>query len=156
MTSTVPSNRAAPPGPRTPARRVGYALSILVNAAMLWGAHQLLSWRWPAFLTDRFEELLPIVTLSFVASIVVNAAYLWLDTRWFKSFGSAITSAIGVVVAWRTLQVFPFDFSSYEHNWSWLATLTLVVSIIGATVGLVVEVIRLVTWPLRDHQPMPE
>lgn len=132
-------------------RRFGYSVAIGVNALMLWAAYQLLGWGWPPFLTAAFTEVLPILTLSFVASMVVNAAYFWYDAGWFKSLGSVITSFIGVLVAYRVLQVFPFDFSSYDHDWSWLATAALVLAMVGAGIGLLVESIRLISWPFRGR-----
>jgi hypothetical protein len=135
------------------ARRFGYLVAIAVNAVMLWMVHQLLDWRWPAFLTDDFGELLTIITVSFVATMIVNAAYIGYDRGWFKSLGTIVTSAIGFVVVYRTLQVFPFDFSGYARDWSSPVRLFLLVSLAITVLSLVVETIKLLTWPLRDHDP---
>ena len=91
-------------------RRAGYVIAVAINAVMLWIAHQLLDWGWPRFLTEDFEELLPVITWSLVASIVVNALFVVADPPWFKALCNVVTSAISLAVAVRTWQVFPFDF----------------------------------------------
>jgi hypothetical protein len=128
---------------------VGYAVAIGVNLLGLYVAHHLLVWGWPAFLTQQYDQLLPIITLSIVATIVANVAFLVYDAPWFKSLANAITAAIAFVVALRTYQVFPFDFSSYAHDWSTPVRLVIVLTMAGASIGCLVESIRFLTWPLR-------
>ena len=137
------------------ARRFGYLVAIAVNAVMLWMVHQLLDWRWPAFLTDDFSELLPIITVSFVVTMLVNAAYIGYDRGWFKSLGTVVTSAIGFVMVYRTLQVFPFDFSGYAQDWSGLVRLFLVLTLVVTVISIVVETVKLLSWPLREHDDQP-
>ena len=71
-----------------------------------------------------------------------------LDAAWFKSLANVITAGISFVVAVRTYQVFPFDFSTYSHDWSWLVRVILIAVMVGTAIGFTVELIRLVTWPL--------
>ena len=151
MSTTFSPTHPAVSGRPTASRRFGYLVAIAANAVMLYGAHHLLAWGWPRFLTDDFETLLPIVTASFVAGMLANAAFVCFDAAWFKLLANIVTSAIGFVVALRTWQVFPFDFSGYDHDWSWLVRVVLVVAMVGAAISVVVESVRVITWAARDH-----
>ena len=76
MSTTLSRSRRPVAGRPSRSRRFGYLVSIAVNAAMVYVVHHLLEWGWPRFLTEAFEELLPVITLSFVAGIVVNLGFL--------------------------------------------------------------------------------
>lgn len=133
--------RAAP----RPGRRIGYLVAIAVNVVILWIANNLLEWEWPRFLTPDFDEVLPILSASIIASIVVNALWVLYDRRWFKAMGDIVTSAFGLAVCVRTLQVFPFDFSTYAHDWSWLVRLVMWVGIVGSAISVLVNLAKLVS-----------
>lgn len=152
MTSTVttPPDRQQHRSTTPTVRRVGYAAAAACNAVLLWIVHQLSSWDKPRFLTEEFDELLPIITFSIVVSIIVNLVWLTYDPRWFKSVGSIATSAIGLVVATRTYDVFPFDFATYDVDWSWLARMIVIFSIVGAALAVIVETFKLASYLFRE------
>ena len=131
---------------RTPApgRRGGYVIAIAMNAVGLWVTRRLLEWGWPRFLTDDFERLLPILTVSFVAGMVVNALFVVADPPRFKALCNMVTSVISLVVAVRTWQVFPFDFSSYAFDWTWVARVLIVIAAVGSGIAVVANLIGLV------------
>ncbi len=139
-----PAERAPAPG-----RRAGYVATVIVNAVLLWISHQLLDWGWPRFLTEDFDEVLPIVSASFVAAIVANLAFVVYDPRWFTSLLEALTSAISLAAGIVVLRVFPFDFSSYAHDWSWLVRTVIVVGIVATAITLVVQLARLLDEATR-------
>jgi hypothetical protein len=145
-------HRPAPAAARSGHRRVGYVVAIVVNVLGLYIAHHLLDWGWPAFLTEQYSQLLPIITLSITATILANVAFLICDAGWLRSFGHAVTAAIGFVVALRTYQIFPFDFSGYTHDWSGLARVLLVLAMLGAAIGCLVETIQFLTSALRPDR----
>jgi hypothetical protein len=60
-------------------RKIGYVVAAAVNVLVLWIANQLLDWEWPSFLTSEFDELLPIITVSCVAGVMVNLVLVWRD-----------------------------------------------------------------------------
>ena len=133
------------------ATRLGYALAVVINAVMVWVVRQLLDWEYPKWLTEEFDDLIPILTLAFVVSLVANAMYLWND-RWpFKPIGDMITAGIGFVVALRTYQVFPFDFSDYESDWSWLVRLVLVAAMVAVAAAFVWKSTKLAMRPTRNE-----
>ncbi len=123
------------------AKRFGYLLAALINGVMLWISHQLLDWEWPGFLTPEFDDLLPIVTVSFVVGIIANLVYVWNDGWPIKPIGELVNAVIGFVVALLCWQVFPFEFSG--GNWSWLVRLVLIVAMVGTTVGAMVQLANL-------------
>jgi hypothetical protein len=127
-----------------PGRRFGYVVAVAVNAILLWVTHHLLEWGWPRFLTDEFDQLLPIVTVSLVATMVVNALYVLADPPWFKALGDAATSSISLVVAVRTWQIFPFSFADYSYDWSWVLRAMIVLAAIGAGIAVVVDLVTMV------------
>src|SRR3990172_5087018 len=64
---------------RPVATRLGYTMAILVNAAMLVIANNILDWGWPPFLADDFGRILWLLDLSFLGAIMVNVIYLGYD-----------------------------------------------------------------------------
>ena len=134
-------------------RRIGSLVAAALNGVMLWVTHQLLDWEWPSFLTAEFDDLLPWVTASFVVSIVVDVLYVVDDRVRVKASGDLLTAAVGLVVAVRTWQVFPFDFSSWARDWSWAIRVALVVGMVATSIGVVVALVRLLSG--RDGAGRP-
>ena len=130
-------------------RRFGYGAAIAVNVVMLWIVNKLLEWGWPSWLTDEFDQVLPIINVSIVATIIVNLAYIAYDTAWFKSLLQIGLLAISLVVTIRLYQEFPFDFSAYEFNWEAVARVVLIIAMVGICVGIVAEVVKLVALTQR-------
>lgn len=127
-----------------PGRRFGYLVAAAINGVLLWVSHHLLEWGWPKFLTEDFEEVLPILSLSLVATIVANLLYLLYDARWFTALAEAVTAALSLASAVRTWQVFPFDFSTTARDWSTLARVVIAVGIVGLAIAVVANVARFV------------
>ena len=123
-------------------RRVGYLVAASLNATLLWIAHHLLDWSWPAFLTGAFEDLLPFVTVSLVATVVVNLIWIAWDPTWFRHLAQLGLNLIAVVVTVRTWQIFPFDFSAYPSWWETVARVLILLGIVGSAIGSVVELVK--------------
>ena len=127
------------------ARRFGYVLSIVINVAMLVIVQNLLEWDWPPFLTDEFAEVVPWISFSLVASIVANIIYQFDDSQIVKSVGQIAVNLISVWVTYTVLRVFPFDFSAYQFDYEVVTRVVLILAIVGAGVGALVEAIKLVS-----------
>lgn len=153
MTVSTPTPTRTPTTPRgrigRQARQFGYLVAAAINAVMLYVANRLLEWEWPSFLTQDFDQVLPIVQASLIAGVVINLAYVGFDAPWFKSIGQIVISAIGLAVAVRMFTVFPFDFSRYDFAWDTVARAVIVVAIIGSALGIVVETLKLFRTGLR-------
>ena len=135
----------APPtsGESKRARKIGYVVGFMVNSIIMFLVNVRPGWRALTFLTEDFVDILWLINLSIVSSAVVNLIYLWYDPAWYKSLCQVAVSVIGLAVAIRILQVFPFDFSAYSFNCSALARLLLVLAIIGSLVAIVTELVQL-------------
>jgi hypothetical protein len=103
----------------------------------------ILDWDVLPFLTDRFEQVVPWVTLSLTAVIVANLIYLFKDAQAIRSTGGIVTNLISLIVTYQVYQVFPFDFSAYDFNWGVVTRVVLIVAMVGAGIGMLTESIRL-------------
>jgi len=124
-------------------RQIGYAIAVVVNLVMLVIAHNILDWGWLPFLTHDFAQVIPWISLSLIASIVANLVYQFNDALIVKSTGQIGVNLISVFVTYQIWQVFPFDFSAYEFNWGVLVRVLLVLAMVGAGIGVLVEATKL-------------
>jgi hypothetical protein len=141
------STHAPAPSTRRPsaaARRFGYLVAIAAHVVMLWIAHRLLEWGWPGFLTEDFAVVLGVISASLVAGMVVNAGFVLHDEGRFRALGDLVTAAFALAVSLRLWSVFPFDFTGYETDWSWLLRAGLAVGIGGTVIAIIVQLVRLI------------
>jgi hypothetical protein len=140
-------------------RRFGYGVSIVVEVALLILVNNLVEWGIAPFITEEFNDLVPYINVSLIATMVVNAAYFAFDPRWFRSFTQAILNVISLVVVFQTYRIFPFDFSGSDFNWTALTRTGLVVLMVLITIGVIGEVVKmfraLATEGNTHRQPPP-
>ena len=145
MTITAPAHR-----PSVAARRAGYAIAFAINAALLFAINVEPGWQVLPFLTDSTTEVLGLVNLSLAAGLAVNAAYFAHDAAWLKSLGDLVTAGIGLAVAIRIWQVFPFEFHG-SFDWALLVRILLVLAMAGTGIAIAVSVISLVRLGAGRH-----
>ncbi len=133
--------------------RSGNIVPVVVNAVMLWGAHRVLGWGWFPFLTPAWNQVLPILTASLVVAIVVNVLYLGYDGVWLKAPGNILMAALGIAVSVRMWRVFPFDFSAYAFQWTTLARILIVLSIVGSAIAILYELNRVARAAMGGPAP---
>ena len=124
-------------------RRLGYGISVGVQIALLIVVNNLVEWDILPFITEEFNDLVPYINVSLVASIVVNAVYFAFDPRWFKSLGQAILNTISLVVIVQTYRIFPFDFSGSSFNWTAVTRVCLVVLMVLIGIGIIGEFVKM-------------
>jgi hypothetical protein len=124
--------------------RIGYSIAIAVNLVLLVITQNILEWGWAPFLTADFALVEPWISLSLTASIIVNIIYLFDDSPMVKGIGQVGVNLFSAYVTYQILQVFPFDFSAYVFDWEVVARVVLVLAIIGASIGAVAEIAKLV------------
>lgn len=135
--------------PGTAARRAGYLVAILVNAALLWLVNVSPGWQALPFLTNDLTEALPAVNAAMVIGIVADVVYIGADPPWLRAVGDIVVTSVGIValvVLWRT---FPFDFAGQTFDWEVLVRALLVLGIAGSAIAVVVNLVRLVGGTAR-------
>jgi len=125
-------------------RRVGYAIAAAINVVLLYLVNVRPGWEVLPFLTEDTTAVLGLVNLSMAAGVVVNALWVVADPPWFHALGQLTLSGITLVAAVQILTVFPFDFSSWAFDPSWLVRFVLIVTVIGTGISMLVELVRLV------------
>ena len=131
---------------RQAGRRLGYALAVIINLVMLIVVQNILEWGWLDFLTVEFAEVVPWISLSLAASVLVNLVYQVNDGPLVKSSGQLSSNLISIFVTFHVFQVFPFDFSSYDFNWGIVARIVLILAMVGAGIGMLVEAYKLASY----------
>jgi hypothetical protein len=102
-----------------------------------------LAWNILPFLTDDFGRVLWLIDVSLLATIMVNFVYVAYDQRWFRSLGQIGLNLISLVVAVRMYQVFPFDFTGSTFDWTQIARVVIIFTILGTAIGAMVEAFKL-------------
>ncbi|SDU59966.1 hypothetical protein [Gordonia westfalica] len=125
-------------------RRVGYSVSIAVNAVLLGAVLGWPGWEAVPFLTDDFSRVLGWVVAPLIAAIVANAIYLVADPPPVRALGELVVNAFGLAALVRLWQVFPFDFGDTAVPWPTIARVVLVVGIAGTAVAMVVVIVQTV------------
>lgn len=125
-------------------RRVGYVVAALVNLVILWVVNNLSAWGWPAFLTEDFDRLLPVIDVTLVATAVVNLVWAVRDPAWLRHAAQLGLDLISIVAGVRTWQVFPFDFSGYSFDWEPLVRVGIGLGLFGLAAASIVEAVKLV------------
>lgn len=126
-------------------RRVGYAVAVVVNLVLIYVVTHLLEWGWFSFLTDEFEDIVPILIVSLIVGATANLLWIFYDARWFKAGGQIVDNVTSLLVVIATLKVFPFDFSAYRINWDTITRVALVFiafALVMATIAEFVKMIR--------------
>ncbi len=150
MTSVLTSpSTSTPTVSRRAARRFGYGVAILVNLVFVWLINGWPGWEAVPFVTAEAADVIPLINLSLGVTIAANLVYLVADGVRVKALGELVISLVNVAVTATILDVFPFDFSGYWAGWDWLARFVLVIVLIGTSIAVVVNLVRLVRGPAQ-------
>jgi hypothetical protein len=130
--------------PSVGARRAGYVIAVLLNAALLVLVNRWPGWEALPFLTTDTRLVIAVVNASVLVNLAANLVYLARDPRWLKALGDTLTTAVGLVAMVRIWQVFPFDFGDSSVDWTLLARVALGLGIAGAAIGVIVNAVGFV------------
>jgi tryptophan-rich sensory protein len=125
-------------------RRFGYVLAIAFSFGILFIVNNLLEGEQLPFLTDDFEQLLPIINAFLFATIAINGVWILYDAAWFRSAGRITLNVLIIAVLALTYRVFPFDFSAYDFDWEALMRVLIVGVIVALTIATIVESVKLI------------
>lgn len=126
-------------------RAVGDLVTIGINLVLLYVVRHVMDWGWPAFLTEDFDAVVPWISASLIATVVASIVYLADDRRVIRRMGGAIVGVVSLLATIRVFQVMPFDFSEFDFDWSIVATAVLVLAIVGTAIGIVTDLVGLLT-----------
>ena len=142
----------APRRPAVAARRAGYVVAVVVNAAILYAANVWPSWHALPFLTEDMSAVIGLVNASILVNLAANVVYVLADPRWFKALGDLFTTSVGLAALLRMWQVFPFDFSGTSFDWALVVRIALAVGIGGSIIAIVAALVSFVTsiWRARS------
>ena len=129
--------------PRPASRRVGYAVSVAVNAALLIVLNDRPGWQEFPFLTAATPQVLGLFNAALAVCLAVNLVYLALDPKWLKSLGDLAIASLTLAVAIRLWQVFPFAFHGSVAWWATAIRVLLIVGIAGAGIAIVTQAVSL-------------
>jgi hypothetical protein len=121
--------------------RASFVVAIIFNLIFIYIVNQIPYWD-ISFITSSWSETLWILNLSLVITIIGNLFFLFYHPQWFRSLAQIV---MNVFVFWAIkalYTVFPFSFSQ-----SSLATLTwfiLIILMIGVSISILVELVKLV------------
>lgn len=127
--------------PSRGARRFGYVVAVMVNAAMLYGVNRWPGWDAVPFLTADTVDVLDLVNASIVVNLVANVIFLWRDPPRLKAAGDLVSTSVGLVAILAIWQVFPLDLSSGMER---VARVLLGIALVGTAIGILVAFRRLV------------
>jgi len=125
-------------------RRVGYAVGVVVNVALLYLVNVWPGWRSITFVTEDAEQVLTLLNASLSVGVIANLIYIVFDRAWVKALGDLVTVAISLVLLARIWEVFPFAFDDAAVDWASIVRVVLAVSMVGCVVALVVQLVVLV------------
>lgn len=123
--------------------RGGNVVSVLVNAAMMWGINIWPGWQVVPFLTPDMDRVLGIINASLTAGIVANLIFVVIRNRGIMALGNLVVLGIGLAATFRLWEVFPFDFGDGWSGWPVVVRVLLVLGIVGSIIGMVVEIVAL-------------
>jgi uncharacterized protein (DUF486 family) len=135
---------SAPPRARSSGRSGAYVATIVVDIVLIYVVSNLLEWNWLPFLTSDFSKVVTLIVVSLGVAIFLNVVYLLYHRYWFKALGQTVLGLINIAVTLRLYRVFPFDFSPYPFDWATVLRVLLIMALVGAGIGIVVELARLV------------
>ena len=125
-------------------REIGYIVGAVVNALLLGAVNGWPGWDAVPFLTDDTRLVLGWVNASLVVGLLANLLYAVTDPPRVRAGGDVVQNLVGLAAMVRIWQVFPVDFAGGGFDWELLARWVLAVGIFGASVAVLVAVVRLV------------
>lgn len=138
MSADTQSTKALARGSSKP----GYVVSIAIDIALLYVAHNVLRWG-VSFITPAWSGVLWAIDLSLGASIAASVLLLVYDRPWFKHLLQIVTSIPAFVSTYVVYRAFPFSFAR-----PWLTTglrVLLIVGLVGLVIAVVVNLVQMIT-----------
>jgi hypothetical protein len=137
--------------PQVGARRIGYAVAVLVNVALLYTINAWPGWEAVPFLTEVLRLVTGLVNASIVVNLVANVIFLAWDPLWVKALGDLLTTSVGLAALVRIWQVFPVDFGTSSVDWELVARIVMIVAMVGSAIGIAAALASFMRAVTRHH-----
>ena len=128
------------------ARRIEYLFGLIFNLIFLLIVFNFEKWDW-RFITDEWSQVGDNVKFSIYLGIIIYAAFMLYDKKFFYYLGKLAINGIGFYVGVRMFQVFPFDFN-HLFGWGWLNNFfpwIIILGLVTISVDTLVRTVRLVS-----------
>jgi hypothetical protein len=126
------------------ARPVSHLAGALVDITLLVLINVSPGWRAVPVLTEEAADVVVAVDITLAVALVVNLFCLIRPRRLATAAGDVISTAAGLAALIRTIQVFPFAFTSSTTDWTTVARMTLISIVVVVSIALLVQVVVLV------------
>lgn len=124
-------------------RVIGNGFAIAISLVLLFIVQNIVEWGWLPFLTEEFNDLVPLISFSLIVSMLTYAVFMFSDHPTLKSWGQILTNLISLYVTWQVLVVFPFSFDEGGFDWALAFRIVLIVAMVGIAASTIVEVVKL-------------
>ncbi len=121
-------------------KRAEYYVNIIIGIILLfiWGRLP----NWFSFLTGAYSSVLVFLYIGSVVTVLLNLSFLMLKNITYKQVAKSLLNIYNAVVMYVVYKVFPFDFSSYQTNWSEIIGVVLIVLIVLTLLAALVEMVK--------------
>lgn len=100
------------------------------------------TWQVVPFLTPETVQVLDLANAVLLVGAAMNLVYVLYDGPWFKAAGDLLVAGIGLVLAIRLWQVFPFDFSAFATDWTTVARIVVAIIALGSGIAVLAAIVR--------------
>lgn len=129
--------------PSAAARRAGYVATVVFDALCLLAINAWPGWDVLPFLTSDADRVIGLVNASIVVHMALFATYTLRDRRALRAAGEVLTSAVGVAVATRFWQVYPFETADDWSGWGLVAHVLVGLGVVGSVIGVISGLVHL-------------
>lgn len=124
--------------------RAGSFFTIIFSFVMLYIVDNILDWGWLPFLTNDFNDVIPVINWSLWIDIGLGVILLAVYSPKIKMATVVVANAVSLVVIMRFWEVFPFDFDKWGRAWLEAPVrLVLLIALVGTAISLLVNGVRL-------------
>jgi hypothetical protein len=139
-----------------PNKMINYILGGIVDGILLYVLHQLPRWNVPV-ITDRFPDILPVVTLSLSVQIVFYVVLVLFHPLWLHYLAQVVFAVFSVIALGVIVEIFPFDFAELVGTWLNIAfRIFLIVILVGTVISGIVNLVRFLRALVRGREKPEE
>ncbi len=130
-------------------RVVNYYIAIAVDIILLYFFNNIVFANIFFLSAKDLTNCLWAINLALGIGIIGNFIFLLYRPRWFRHLVQAVLNALAVLAVYVIFRVFPFTFT--DDVWRTVARIIMIIIMVGAGIGFVVEVVKSgIAWLHRE------